>query len=106
MRGGLKRTSGQGRPKGVQNKITRDVKEMVLAALENAGGVDYLTKQAHKVPKAFLALVGKIIPQQLHATVNVFDGLSLEDKRTLEAALAALARDADGDTDGAAQQYH
>lgn len=51
-----------GRPKGAVNKITREVKEMILQALENKGGVEYLEKQADANPTAFLTLVGKIIP--------------------------------------------
>ncbi len=38
---------------------------MLLTALDQAGGVDYLVAQAHKNPKAFLALVGRVIPTQL-----------------------------------------
>lgn len=35
-------TPGPGRPKGSQNKVTADVKAMVLEALGKAGGADYL----------------------------------------------------------------
>lgn len=56
---------GKGRPKGVPNKSTVKVKEAVLAALEQAGGVDYLAKQANANPAAFLSLIGKVIPLQI-----------------------------------------
>lgn len=56
---------GGGRPKGAQNKVTGEVKQMVLDALAAAGGVKYLTKQATANPKAFLTLVGKVLPLQL-----------------------------------------
>lgn len=59
---------GQGRVKGVPNKMTKAVKEMILEALDNAGGVTYLTEQASANPKAFLALVGRILPLQLSGT--------------------------------------
>ena len=39
-----------------------------MAALDKAGGVDYLAAQAEKTPSAFLALVGKALP--LHAHVG------------------------------------
>lgn len=56
---------GPGRPKGVPNKTTKAIKEMVLAALDKAGGEDYLLEQAEKNPTAFLTLVGKVLPLQL-----------------------------------------
>ncbi len=51
-----------GRPKGVPNKLTSDVKAMILAALHGAGGADYLREQATKNPVAFMALIGKVLP--------------------------------------------
>lgn len=54
-----------GRPKGVPNKNTAAIKEMVILALEQAGGVSYLTTQAKKNPKAFLALLGRVLPLQV-----------------------------------------
>jgi hypothetical protein len=65
--------AGKGRPKGVSNKITKEVKEMVIEALHNAGGVDYLVEQADKNPKAFLSLVGRIVPLHIKATHEHFD---------------------------------
>ena len=40
-----------GRQSGTPNKITSDVKAMVLAALDRASGEDYLLAQAHDNPK-------------------------------------------------------
>ena len=51
-----------GRQKGTTNKITADVKAMVLDALDQAGGVAYLLTQAQSNPNAFLTLVGKVLP--------------------------------------------
>jgi hypothetical protein len=51
-----------GRQKGVVNKISADVKEMVLFALNKAGGGQYLLKQAHDNPTSFMQLVGKVLP--------------------------------------------
>lgn len=53
---------GPGRPKGVPNKLNGQLKEMILQALDNAGGVDYLVTQSAENPTAFLALVGKVLP--------------------------------------------
>lgn len=58
--------AGKGRPKGVPNKNTAIVKDMVIQALTKAGGAEYLEKQAKQNPNAFLTLVGKVIPLQLH----------------------------------------
>ena len=48
-----------GRQKGTPNKISADVRAMVLAALDRAGGENYLLAQAHDNPKAFLTLLGR-----------------------------------------------
>ena len=54
--------AGKGRPKGSLNKVTADVKAMVLQALNDAGGAEYLLLQARDNPNAFLTLVGKVLP--------------------------------------------
>lgn len=62
-RGGAR--PGAGRPKGVPNKLNAKVKDMILAALDKAGGEDYLLQQAHDEPKSFMALLGRVLPLQL-----------------------------------------
>lgn len=47
------------------NKVTGQLKDMVLEALDEAGGVEYLKTQATQNPTAFLTLVGKVLPLQL-----------------------------------------
>ena len=42
---------GGGRPKGSLNKINQTLKEMILGALDEAGGQAYLAKQSKE--KAF-----------------------------------------------------
>ncbi|TDE17698.1 hypothetical protein [Dyadobacter psychrotolerans] len=54
-----------GRKKGVANKVTAELKDMILTALDKAGGVDYLTTQANKSPAAFLTLIAKVLPLQV-----------------------------------------
>jgi hypothetical protein len=54
--------AGKGRPKGIPNKVTGALKDMILTALDEKGGVVYLMEQADKNPQAFLTLVGKVLP--------------------------------------------
>ena len=54
-----------GRPKGVPNKTTQAIKDMITTALEKAGGHEYLLRQAEANPGPFMALVGKVLPLQL-----------------------------------------
>lgn len=54
-----------GRQKGTPNRLTGAVKEMILQALDDVGGVDYLARQAEANPAAFMTLVGKVLPLQL-----------------------------------------
>ena len=61
-----KGNAGKGRKKGVPNKTTGLLKDMILQALDKAGGIDYLLRQSDANPVAFLALVGKVLPMQIH----------------------------------------
>lgn len=61
---------GKGRKRGVPNKVTGALKDMILGALDRAGGVDYLEKQADENPVAFMTLVGKVLPLQVNAKVD------------------------------------
>jgi hypothetical protein len=56
---------GAGRKKGTPNKITGELKGMILQALSDAGGIDYLAKQAEQSPSAFLSLIGKVLPMTI-----------------------------------------
>lgn len=64
----------KGRAKGVPNKFTQSIKEMVEEALRRAGGVDYLYRQAIENPRAFLPLVTKLLPTQPVAEINIYGG--------------------------------
>lgn len=54
-----------GSRKGKPNKVTKELKEMILNALDKAGGEDYLMEQAEKSPAAFMTLIGKVLPMQV-----------------------------------------
>jgi hypothetical protein len=62
--------AGKGRPKGSANKTTKALKDMILHALEDAGGQEYLTKQAGENPTAFMTLIGKVLPMQIAGDPN------------------------------------
>jgi len=59
--------AGPGRPKGVPNKNTAQLKDMILKALDSAGGADYLERRANdpRTAAAFLGLVGKVLPMTI-----------------------------------------
>ena len=61
---------GSGRKKGTPNKITADLKGMILGALESSGGQKYLEQQAQQNPNAFLQLIGKVLPTTLATDPN------------------------------------
>lgn len=58
---------GPGRPKGMPNKATKELKEMILGALDQAGGVEYLYERAidPRTASAFMSLIGKVLPMQV-----------------------------------------
>ena len=62
--------AGKGRKKGSVNKIPKAVKDMILNALDQAGGEAYLLEQAHKNPVAFLTLLGKLLPLDFKTNLN------------------------------------
>jgi hypothetical protein len=62
-RGGYR--AGAGRKKGVPNKVTGELKDMILGALSEAGGQQYLLERAKDNPVAFMTLVGKVLPYQV-----------------------------------------
>jgi len=54
-----------GRQKGSPNKITAQLKDMILQALDESGGVEYLKQTAIDHPAAFMTLLGKVLPLQV-----------------------------------------
>lgn len=61
---------GPGRPAGRLNKVNADIKAMIVEALSEVGGVAYLKAQAAENPTAFLGLVGKVLPKEVHIDLN------------------------------------
>jgi hypothetical protein len=59
---------GAGRPKGSQNKVSLQLKEVILHALDKLGGADYLVALGRENSSAFASLLGKVLPTQLAAS--------------------------------------
>jgi hypothetical protein len=55
----------KGRQKGVQNKITRSVKEAFIAAFEEMGGVEHLVSWAKANPTQFYRCYVAIAPKTI-----------------------------------------
>ena len=62
----LKGVGGPGRPKGLQNKLTVEIKTMIESALIEVGGQQYLENLARTKPEIFASLLSKIIPRSLN----------------------------------------
>jgi len=73
-----------GSRKGVPNKVSADLKDMILGALDKAGGLDYLAERAAdpRTASAFLTLVGKTLPMTVKGPgengVHVFQKIIVE----------------------------
>ena len=50
-----------GRVKGTANRINGEMRAIMTAAFEGAGGKDYLVAQAYENPRAFVQLLGKLL---------------------------------------------
>lgn len=57
--------TGGGSRKGIPNKNTKALKDMILQALDDLGGVEYLVGLAKETPTAFATLLGKVLPTQV-----------------------------------------
>ena len=81
-----------GRAKGIPNKVTRELKDMILGALDDAGGQAYLARQADENPGPFMTLVGKCLPKDINLDANVaMSKMTDEELNDYIAALAAQA---------------
>jgi hypothetical protein len=65
---GHKKTGG--RKKGTPNKQTTDMRAAMVEAFDKAGGVAWLLTLSKDDPRTFAGLVGKIIPNEIKATVE------------------------------------
>ena len=62
--------AGKGRPKGAINKNSKALKDMILGALDDAGGQEYLARQAKENPGPFMTLLGKVVPNEIKGQIE------------------------------------
>jgi hypothetical protein len=67
---GKRAKTGGGNRKGKPNVFNNCLKKDIISAFYRAGGVDWLVEQAHSNPVAFLGLLAKIIPKEVHGELN------------------------------------
>jgi hypothetical protein len=67
--------TGGGSRKGSPNKITKDIKAMILGALDAKGGQVWLEEQMNNNPTAFMTLLGRIVPTKTELSGSVDIGL-------------------------------
>ena len=80
-KGRTKQKTG-GRKKGTPNIApgakSPELREMVLRALDAAGGEEYLIGIARTDSRSFLALIGRLIPAKLEAEVSTPEPVRIE----------------------------
>ena len=62
--------AGKGRKRGSLNKTTRTLKEALLASFNTLGGEKWLIRLAESDPKAYVGLLGRIIPSEINGQVR------------------------------------
>lgn len=80
------------RPKGSPNKLPAHLKEMILSALDKAGGVDYLVKQADANPSGFMTLLGKVLPLQVQGDPDAPFQISVIERHIIKPNMPILTR--------------
>ena len=68
-------SGGPGRPRGSQNKVNALLKEDILAAYKERGGIEWLRSLDERL---FVQLLKKIIPREIAADVSISGGLTIE----------------------------
>ncbi|WP_279117044.1 hypothetical protein, partial [Acidithiobacillus thiooxidans] len=59
------------------------VKQMILGALDDLGGQQWLVESAKQDPKAFMSLLARILPSEISMDANVTHAPITEIRRTI-----------------------
>lgn len=78
-----------GRKAGTPN-VLPDLRAMTIKALIQAGGVDYLARQAEENPAPFLGLLGRVIPREIHTELTADVRIRQEVRKDLVEKLLVL----------------
>ena len=65
MNGHGGKRAGAGRPKGRVSNEVADIKALVVGALQDVGGRQWLADRAIDHPVAFMGLLGRVLPLQV-----------------------------------------
>jgi len=84
-----------GRAKGVPNKLNATIKELIVGALDDVGGREYLAARALDQPVAFMGLLGRVLPLQLTGENGAPIAVDFRWADALPATLAEPVIDAD-----------
>ncbi len=63
--------AGKGRRKGVPNKTTANLKAALEESFDELGGVRWLVELAQSEPRAYAALLAKLLPSQVNMDASV-----------------------------------
>lgn len=67
---GDKQPAGSGRKAGTPNRITRKVREALIAAFDELGGEEYLVQLGRDDPATFARLLSRLIPNVIAARMD------------------------------------
>ena len=62
-----------GRKRGTSNRLTSDIKKAILRAFDQLGGEEFLVRLGRTKPEVFAQLLGKLVPREVGAQVDVHD---------------------------------
>ena len=62
--------AGIGRKKGVPNKFNASIKDAILRALDELGGVAWLVELGKREPRSFAMLLARVLPMQMDVSTT------------------------------------